>query len=252
MTISGEVNEVLTANALTIGGEEFLGTDDLLILGAEDLPQIVAGIDEEFITDEPELVGPNDVVQITGTVGQFEVNATEDEVGSDLDEDLFAQFEDEPFLIAEEIFLTPRVDRAAETLRTHVEDIMGNPADFVGATVIIEGAVVETLEPRVFAIVAPEAEGDETIGRDAVVVNGTERAPEPKLSELANVQVTGEVRELDVPTLEQDLGIDLDDDPYLPYTGTTAIVAESIQQSQGQDGGTTSGMTQQMQETTSQ
>lgn len=228
VTVSGEVGDLVGPQAFTIGGEEFLGTDELLILGAEELPEIVTGVDEEFLENEPEIVGSDDIVQITGTVGQLEVNALEDDFGSDIDEDLFAEYEDEPFIVAEEVFLTPRIERAGETLTTPVEDISGNPSDFVGANVETEGVVAEIIEPRVF-VLSGENTGDEAaLVNDGVLVVNPE-GDNPNLIDGENVKVDGPVRDFDIAGFEEEIGLDLDEGLYSPYAGRPAIVAEDIQ-----------------------
>ncbi len=228
VTVSGEVGDLVGPQAFTIGGEEFLGTDELLILGAEELPEIVTGVDEEFLENEPEIVGTDDIVQITGTVGQLEVNALEDDFGSDIDEDLFAEYEDEPFIVAEEIFLDPRVERAGETLTTPVEDISGNPMDFVGANVETEGVVADIIEPRIFVLAGELADDEAALVNSGVLVVNPE-GNNPNLIDGENVSVDGPVRDFDIAGFEEEIGIELDEGLYSPYAGRPAIVAEDIQ-----------------------
>lgn len=66
-------------------------------------------------------------------------------------------------------------------------------------------------------------------------MNATPGAPQSNLTERATVQVRGEVRELDLATLEQELGIDLDNGLYTPYADQPAIVAQQIQQMPGEE-----------------
>ncbi len=238
VTVSGEVNELVGPQAFTIGGEDFLGTDELLIVGAQQLPNIIEGVPE----GEPAEIGEDDIVQVTGTVREFVITDIEEEIGADLDDALFEEFEGQPVVVAEQVFLSPRAERAGpgQPLQATVVEISDNPEEWLGVPVTTTGAVVEVVEPAVFTISDPaDAEGlaEEEFGAlaedDAIlVVNSTGRAPQPNLSELATVQVTGEVREFDVVEFEQEAGIDLDDGLYTTWGGSPAILAQQIQQTQ--------------------
>ena len=131
-------------------------------------------------------------------------------------------------------------------IQASIPTIVDDPAEFYGSTTTVTGGVVEVVEPSVFAISDPanaETLAGEEFGALAeeeaiLVVNGTPNAPQPNLSELANVQVTGAVRELNVAEFEQEAGLELDDEALSAWEGQPAILAQQIQQTQG--GGTTS------------
>jgi hypothetical protein len=128
-TVSGEVNDLVAPNAFTIGGEDFLGTDELLIVGAKQLPNIVEGVEGEVE------VGEDDIVQVTGTIREFNVADIEDELGYGLDDAVFEEFAGEPVVVAKNVFLTPRAERAGEqNVQATLSDITDEPEEYYGQT----------------------------------------------------------------------------------------------------------------------
>lgn len=89
VTVSAEVNEVLSPNAFTIAGTVGSGgADELLVISAP------AGT---AVTEES-------VVAVTGTVQEaFDLAAVEAEYGYDDDDALYGDFDEEPYIVAESI-----------------------------------------------------------------------------------------------------------------------------------------------------
>jgi hypothetical protein len=89
VTVSAEVNEVLSPNAFTIAGTAGSGgADELLIVSAP--------------TGTP--VTEEDVVAVTGTVREeLDLAALETEYGYDDDDALYGDFGGEPYIVAEKI-----------------------------------------------------------------------------------------------------------------------------------------------------
>lgn len=97
VTVSAEVNEILTERAFTIAGES-IGLDPLLVIAAQ------SGV----------TVTEDSAVAVTGTVQQaFDLAAVEAEYGFDYDDALFAEYDGEPYIVAETVDPTiPTPDEA--------------------------------------------------------------------------------------------------------------------------------------------
>ena len=217
LTVSGLVGEVVGPNAVTIGGQDGVFEEELLIVGAQPLPELAEGDAVEIAAE--------DLVQATGTLQEFQVPEFEEALGTELDDNLFTEYEGEPALQASSVALTPAEGGGTTTamqqgIQASIPTIVDDPAEFYGSTTTVTGGVVEVVEPSVFAISDPanaETLAGEEFGALAeeeaiLVVNGTANAPQPNLSELANVQVTGAVRELNVAEFEKEAGLELDDE----------------------------------------
>ncbi len=81
VTLSGSVVRILNPRAFLLEGDAAVG-EDLLVLSTTDLQ-----------------VGPDQEVEVTGTVGEFVLEDVEREVG-DLDDNLFLEYQDDRYLLA--------------------------------------------------------------------------------------------------------------------------------------------------------
>jgi hypothetical protein len=88
VTLSADVNEVITPEAFSIAGTDDTSVEALLVVGA---------------TGDTELA-PETTVGVTGTVQEaFVVTEVEEELGGDLDDALFAEWEQEPYVVADDV-----------------------------------------------------------------------------------------------------------------------------------------------------
>lgn len=85
VTVSAEVTETLSTDTFVIAGAEGTAVEPLLIVEEQEI--------QAFDTGE--------VVQVTGTVQQdFDVAGAEEELGIDLEDELYADYVGEPYLMA--------------------------------------------------------------------------------------------------------------------------------------------------------
>lgn len=85
VTVSAEVSETLSDDTFVIAGEAGTTVDPLLIVEDQEIPPLDEG----------------QVVQLTGTVQQgFDIAATEEELGIDLKDELYADYEGQPYIAA--------------------------------------------------------------------------------------------------------------------------------------------------------
>jgi hypothetical protein len=98
VTIDGEVVDSLGPRAFVLGEREGLDTARVLVLGAAALP-VAEGRSEDapFLDD--------DEVQVSGMVRPFRQDELERELGFDLDDAVFADWENEPTLVATSVQL---------------------------------------------------------------------------------------------------------------------------------------------------
>jgi hypothetical protein len=88
VVLSADVNEVITPESFTIAGTDDTSVEALLVVGA---------------TGDTELA-PETTVGVTGTVQEaFVVTEVEEELGVDLDDALFAEWEQEPYVVADDV-----------------------------------------------------------------------------------------------------------------------------------------------------
>jgi hypothetical protein len=91
VTVSAEVNEIISDRAFTIAGTENTGAEPLLVIAGQPGMQVTQ----------------DSAVAVTGTVKQsFDLAAVESEYGFDYDDALFTDFDGEPYLVANSIDTT--------------------------------------------------------------------------------------------------------------------------------------------------
>lgn len=249
VTVSGLVTEVVGPDAFAIGGNEFVGGESLLIVGAQELPQIVEGI------PEGEEIQAQDLVQVTGTLRPAEQQEITDEIGYELDNQVFEVFGGEAAVVASQVVVTPQqggsAAQAQQQAPVQLTTLIDNPSEFFGQQVMVDGAVAQVISPSAAVIVPPARatqlqnegafEDPEALAREGVLVVST-AGTGPNLSPLQTIQVTGTVQEFEsVGAFEQEFGVDLGDDEIFSAFGGRPIIAASQIQHAG--GSTTQEMT---------
>lgn len=236
-TLSGAVTEVVGPNAVAIGGGELIGGEQVLILGAQQLDQIVEGLPE----GEPFEVQQQDLVQASGTLQEFNLEEVGNQVGYELDDNLFGDWEGETVLVADSFILTPQQGGDATTMEQGVNAtlplITDSPEEFYGQTVTVSGAVAQVIDPNTFVIVDQQSAEDEglydvaagTLAEQGILVSTSNG---PNLTERQTVEVTGALQQFDTETFEQELGVTYDtNDEYISgfSDGRPAIMADQVQ-----------------------
>ncbi|WP_422391886.1 hypothetical protein [Arthrobacter sp. N1] len=85
VTVSADVNEILTPMSFTIAGTDDTTVDALLVLHDTELPEVTPGL----------------TVGVTGTVQEaFDLPTVEEEMGVDLDDAAFEDWDGEPYIEA--------------------------------------------------------------------------------------------------------------------------------------------------------
>lgn len=144
-----------------------------------------------FAMDEG-LVDDDTVVQVTGTVRQFDLAEFEDEFAVDYDDGVFEPFEGENVIVAQDV------------------------STLAGEPVTISGEVQDVISTVSFRLAGA--------GWQVVVLDAEQAA----VDEGDFVQVEGTVRQLNIAELEDEFGLDLDDELYADYEGDLVLVAENV------------------------
>ena len=235
VTVSGEVDAVLGPRAFTIGGDDFIGEDELLVVGANNLPQLI-GRSELPGRAAGELLAEDDVVQVTGPVRRFDLAAFEREIGFDLDDNLFRDWAGRPAIVASSLELTPRL--AGVGALATLDEVLDDPAAYYGRRVTVFGEVDEMIGPRAFTLADNDLVGDDEL----LVVGATRlpavqgRAAEEPLLEDDLVMATGPVRQFNLAEVEREVGFDLDDGLFRDWAGRPVLIARSLELSPGVPG----------------
>ena len=236
VTVSGLVTDKLDSNSFAIGGDDLFGDQALPVVSAEPLDQVVqdSGLLEE---------SDGDVVQVTGTVRDLS-DINDDEVASDLSDDVFSIFEDQAALVADTAVVTPASGQQgggtqpAETPELILSEITDDPSEYYGQTVTVTGPIGRIVEANVFAMVSEQAlEGSDldvdidTLTEQGVLVSG---GGDLDVSEGQNVRVTGEIQPFDFERFDEASGstINEDSDVFSAWSangGRPAIIADSVE-----------------------
>lgn len=226
--VSGEVNEVIGPNAFTIGGEGFLGGDELLIITADGVP-LPEGLDR----DADEALAEDDIVQVTGTVSEFVLTDIEEDAGIDLEEVVFEEFDRQPTLVAETVNLTPRLSELP-TGAISIEQINENEDLFDGLEVTVNGETGNVWGPGAFMLrrgAGQDAPVTITAEEQILVVGGSDVVPS-NIVEGTPLDVTGVVRLIDEDgeeqAIEEEFGFDIEDGLLDAWADEPVIIVSAV------------------------
>ncbi|MFC5380987.1 hypothetical protein [Aquipuribacter nitratireducens] len=188
VTVTGTVADLVSEVALRLGAE----ADETLLVMTVDQTLAEAGLassDEDVV--EEEIIEEERILQVTGTVRRYDPEEFEARYAANF-EGLYEDSIGENVLVADSITTLP------------------------GQDVSVVGEVDEVLADAVFRV-------DGVDWEVVVVEEDTARVAEGDV-----VEVAGTVRRLDLATLEEELGADLDDELYADVEGRLVLVADSV------------------------
>ncbi len=225
VTVRQEVEQVVGPHAFTLDEDALLqggiDTDVLVVSAQENLPLI-----NDQLRDVP--------VAVTGTVRQFELATIEQEIGYDLDDNLFNDWNDRPVIVAsgirrmEPAVAPPNAGLEGPLMSATVAEIAGNAENFVGKSVAVNEAVEEVITGDAFTL-DEDALFAGGIDNDLLVVRGSDAVPAfSEALEGRLVQVFGPVRAFDLAAVEQEIGFDLDDAAFESYAGRPTVIVKTL------------------------
>lgn len=197
VTVSGEIEEVISPKAFIIEGDGFFNDPELLVINLSGSP---------IVNDSN--------IQVSGTVRQFSQSAIENQLDLNLAQKLEAEFRGKLVLIATAITLTPEPGEVAE-----------EPTLFIGKNVTISGKVAEVITPNAFTLDDNELIG----GKELLVVGATDAIHEAKVNAGKTVRVTGKIRKFVAAEIEKDLDVKLETDLKATYEGRAVAIARSVE-----------------------
>ncbi|EAZ89430.1 hypothetical protein [Crocosphaera chwakensis] len=128
VTIRSEIEEKLGNEGYVVESNEFFGGEEILIIDATGTPMSLSEAE-----DVP--------IQVTGEVAQFVIADIEREYGIGLDPNLYAEYEQQPAIIAQSIALAPDPEELAE-----------NPEAYYNRVVAVEAEVAEVYSPSAYTV----------------------------------------------------------------------------------------------------
>ena len=217
VTISGLVDRLLGPRAVLLGNDKPIVGDKVLVLGEEPLADLVT----DRRADDA-LLQEGDVAQVTGEVRPFTaIDADQIPTGT-------ADYEGRAVVIARQINLDVPVAAAdgdkeftvgsdGPERGVTVNDVIDHTEQYLRQRVSVSAEVEEgLLTPHAFLL------GD----RGLLAVSAE---PRPELFVETTAYVTGEVRRFQLPEMERELGIDLDETKLRQYEGAPVIVVQAVE-----------------------
>lgn len=193
VTVSGEVEKVISQKLLIVEGDRLFNDPKLLVVNPTASPIV------------------NDTrIQVTGTVRQLSGSQIES-FDLAVAQELEVEFKGKPILIAKAIVLTPQPGEIAE-----------EPKPFIGKTVTISGKVAQVLSPNAFTL-----DDQEFIGGKELLVVGA--MPAGSIVEGKTVRVRSLVQKFVTAEIERDFDFDLQPELEVEYEGKAVAIAQSIQ-----------------------
>jgi len=205
VTVRNEVGEKIAPAVFTLTDDEFFGGEEILVVNATGEP---------FVLPE----GDNPEVQVTGEVRRFVLAEFERDYGLDLDPEIYAEYENQPAIVAQSVALAPEPGELTE-----------NPSQYYGQRLAVTGEVAEVVSPNSFTL-----DEDQLFGASDLLV--LSEAPQPAAKDGETVAVMGVLRPLVVAEIERDFDLDLDPELEVEYENKPVLIADAVYQSAIPDG----------------
>lgn len=203
VTVRSEPIEKISPNTFTIEDDQFFGDEPILIINASGEPFIYP----EDGTD----------IQATGEVRNFVFADVERDYGLDLDANAYAEYENQPAIVAESLAVAPEPGE----LTSNPEQYYGEPIAVTGEVETLQGASGFTLEDEQFIG-----------GQDLLVLWATDAMNQPAIQDGEKVAVTGELRPFIVADLERDYDFSWDtgiqQQLEAEYSNRPVLVADQV------------------------
>lgn len=224
VTVRGDLGEKLGEQAFVLEDDQLLSGENFVVVAqaADTLPADLTAFDDP-------VAGINREVQVTGAIQPFDLATIEQEIGTDLQDDLFAAYEENSYtIIAESVnIIGDQAGTPAEGGVATVSEIVSNPELYFGQNVLVQGDVNSIFSPTIFTL-DEEALLAAGIDNDLLVIAEDANAYALDDGWLDDsVQVQGIVRQLVTADIERDLNIDLTTEIEAEYESRPVIIAAS-------------------------
>jgi len=169
VSVRSDVTNILAESGFLLQNEGWFGGQEVLVINA---------------TGQPVLLPEDIELQVTGEVSQFVLADVERDYGVDLDPELYADYEQQPVIIAESVALSP--DPA---------DVTEDPTRFYNQVIAVEGEIGEFVTPGIFRLEEEQLFSGEGLLVLSDIAEMTEAAvTSGEVEEDSQVVVTGVLR----------------------------------------------------------
>lgn len=213
VTVRSEPIEQISQGTFTIEDEQFFGSEPILVVNASGEPFVFP---EEGVD-----------VQVTGEVQNFVFAEIESEYNLGLEEGDYADYENQPALIAQSIAIAPEPG-----------ELTSEPEQYYNESLAVTGEIEEVQEgTNVFTLDDEQLFG----GEELLVLQATPTAnTEPAIEDGETVAVTGTLRPFVIADLERDYDFSWDtgveEQLEAEYSNRPVLIAEEIYPSAIPDG----------------
>lgn len=104
-----------------------------------------------------------------------------------------------------------------------IEKLTGDVEDYIGQMVTIRSEVQEELDENGYVL-----QSDDFFDGEEVLLLNADAEPVTRPNDEIAIQGTGTVREFIIADIENEYGIDLDDELYIDYENRPVVIAESV------------------------
>jgi hypothetical protein len=201
VTVREEIEEVVGESGFFLEDDELFGGEQVLVINASgEGIYLVEGDDTD--------------VQVTGEVVELIVADLETEYGIDLDPELYAEYEQQPVIIAQSLALAPDPN-----------DLSRNPEQYYNQRIAVNGEVEDLWSTEVMSI-----DGDTLFGEDDLLVISPNTTLD--FAEDEEVVMTGVLRPLVTSEIDQEYeltwDLDLQEQIEAEYQERPVFVADEI------------------------
>lgn len=213
VTVRSEPIEQISQGSFTIEDEQFFGSEPILVVNASGEPFVFP---EEGVD-----------IQVTGEVQNFVFAEIENEYSLGLEEAEYAEYENQPALIAQSIAIAPEPG-----------ELTSEPDQYYNESLAVTGEIEEVQEgTNVFTLDDEQLFG----GEGLLVLRATPAAnTEPAIEDGETVAVTGTLRPFIIADLERDYDFNWDtgieEQLEAEYSDRPVLIAEEIYPSAIPDG----------------
>lgn len=179
VTVREEADEIIGEAAFLLENDELFGGEEILVINASN-----EGL---FLVE-----GDDTEVQVTGEVRELIIADIEQEFGLDLDNELYADYEQQPVIIAQSLALAPDAD-----------DLTDNPELYYGERIAVNAEVEEFWTTEVMSV-----DGAELFGSDDLLVINPNATLD--FEEDEEVVMTGVLRPFVTSEIERDYDLTWD------------------------------------------
>jgi len=167
VVVSGEVSDIVGGDAEAIVPGSGAATGFVLGEGDQSALVVGSGIPQLAALRAEEDIADGDVVQVSGTVREYDLAALEEDLGVDLADDAFDAFDERPVIVARGVNLVPTTARQqGEQLALTADELTDSPQEYLTQRMTVRDFTVDESAD----VISPRAI---TLSEDVLVVGAS-------------------------------------------------------------------------------